>query len=378
MMRYPPDMIDIREVASDADRSAARDLAQRCFPFPLRLLPGKPKRAYAAWQGDTMVGAVYLKTVRAGSRRVGIVEWIFADASVRGQGVAGVLCDRALGAFAAEGITDVAAAIRDDNTSSWSLFARRGFVNTPFSTAARRWGLGGLLIVLSASYLIVSIGLNLWVGTTDGAGAEAARDGRLPPDGAPRGHNHLPGAARSTGGDIAAFVAVNTGAMAIGAALQYGSGARFMVAAVALVAIGRLLGGWLGAPRGWRFDFSRGGALVLLGNAPFGTWIPMPGFWHPPAARWRVGDERRGAGRSAFGALLAIAVLALMGTILRDAATGAWQTFGAFLRPYALLVLFIDGNPLIDAYGGVRVLRWNRLAYGLLAAAAIAVAIVYR
>lgn len=101
-------------------------VAQKAFGYGVKLvIPQKNIWGFYAHHGDTVVGAVYLKKTAPNE---GILDWIFVDPEVHGHQLGKRLADAGFKAMDDSGLTRQFALVRDDNTASWNMFAKQGYV----------------------------------------------------------------------------------------------------------------------------------------------------------------------------------------------------------------------------------------------------------
>lgn len=90
--------------------------------------------------GGEVVGGTVLRTFTTGGRRIGVVDYVFADPQRAPRGTGSALRDAGLDWFAEMGADDVVASIEPLNTASESLHRAGGFAPLPWRSQAARWG----------------------------------------------------------------------------------------------------------------------------------------------------------------------------------------------------------------------------------------------
>ena len=344
----------IRKVQADEEARALRSIGRRSFHPVLSLILPKPRWAYGAFEDGRCLGGVLLK--RVGD--VGLIDWIFIGRADRGRGLAKQLLQQALEAFRLEGITTVAASVRDDNTASWNLFADRGLRAVSPIELIRQVGLGSALRMGLVSFKVFAYGFDLWVGSLLRA---------LEPRGQEQAHvsDTAPGNGYTT---LLWHLGLNL--LPAVAAIWLGSNAPLdWFLALGLLILVRLGFAYAGARVFFgsvRLRAARGGYAVAIISHLVGGLLFHPAYWHPRVARWREPEHRSGLG---FSALLGVA--GMMGITF-----GASLLFSRGLLPSRFLaglaeaaadagklILIMELQPLFEAWSGPRILRWSPWIY---------------
>jgi hypothetical protein len=142
----------------------------------------------------------------------------------------------------------------------------------------------------------------------------------------------------------------------------------------------RLAARWQGLSvrhRVWEaaFPLSAGVALML------GWFLPAPGSVYPRGAAWRYRDLLSKLGPTAFAGTSAVLIFAWsVWALLRfgwsspEIATGLHATYAAGM-PLVLLEVLLPFFPFAS-FNGRRIWDWSRPAWGVLAAAALALLLV--
>lgn len=356
-------MVEILQAEGPEELKEAQRIARRSFPAVMAPLISRPKWAYLAVVDGRPLAGLILKSVRGRDGiTIGIIEWIFVLPEARGQGLASRLIERGLAAFDERGIEHMTAWIRDDNTPSWNLFARRGFRFTPFWKAVLPLGFKGFLRSLGGA--MFARGLDPWM--------------RVPQT--PVSHPSGSPGPRSGGFPANLMITLAVPGLTVfgGALLQAGS-VRYAAAVCALVLgvlILRVLAGGLAAGgmrgtdsrAGTAMHAVRGGFLVTLMVGISGFLLPIPHYWQPATRIWREQDYRRSLGRSNLATILATAA-AVWGLFLLHAASPGIRPAATHAAVITSGILLIDAQPWNLAWAGPRVLRWSPLAWGFCAVA---------
>lgn len=359
-------MVEILQADGPDELTEAQRIARRSFPALVAPLISRPKWAYLAVVDDKPLAGIILKSVQGRDGiTIGIVEWIFVLPEARGQGLASRLVERGLAAFGERGIEHMTAWIRDDNTPSWNLFARRGFRLTPFRKGVVPLGFQGSLRSLGGA--MFSRGLDTWMRTPQTPLSQPSKS-----------QQHRSG---SLVGNLLFALGIPAIAVMAGALLQ-GLGVWYALAVTALVSgviilrllVGRMAAGDMrGADHnpGVALHSVRGGFLVTLIVGLSGILLPVPHYWQPKARVWREQDYRSPLGRSNLGTLLATAA-GSWGLLLLTATVPALRGAATHAAVITAGMLAVDAQPWNTAWAGPRVLRWSPLAWGIAALVAAA------
>ena len=342
----------ISKIDSDDDARTLSRLAIEIFGFGSEVIvPKRPKWAYVARNDDgEIVGGVILKQLGAG---VGIVDFIFVASKGRGQGLGPKLLDIGVKALDDAGCTKQLALIRDDNTPSWNMFAKRGYVvpsifKVLFGGSFRSF-LYSLLMVFALT------GYSLWMRDPGASQSTVDPDARL----------------RLKGG---LFIAVPF-AVFVGAALgRFGAfGPEWLLSAIGMVAGVSVVRILLTYPFARAFGpveyrLSHGGGILTIVNAFIGSWWPHLGFWAPRDQFWHVSQFKRHEGMAALvGWIVTLLIYPLSFLIpIEGIAEG--------VRGLSIPVLIYQAVPVFPFEGmdGFRVRQWSPPLYFVGLAATLA------
>ena len=358
--------IEIREMRGDDEARELRRVGRRAFHPVFSLILPKPKWAYGLFEDGVCLGGVILKQIGT----IGLVDWIFLSKAARGRGLAKRLVVAALDAFAEQGLTKVAALVRDDNTASWNLFAARGLKAVTPLDLIRQLGIRDAVRISFASNMVVAYGFDLWLGSL-----EDALDPSAP--------EHVSLEDTASGNFLTTLLwhlSLNL-LPAIAVVWRHNESPVYWAIALSALILGRLLFAYLGTIplfRRVRLRAGRGGYIIAVPNQLLGGLLFHPAFWHPAVPRWREPDCRSGLGVSAslgvIGTMGLIAVSSLLlarGTLQSTMAIGIAGT----IVQAGKLILIMELQPLFEAWSGRRILRWSLIAYFAVLAAGVAVII---
>ncbi|MFW5728764.1 MAG: N-acetyltransferase family protein [Spirochaetota bacterium] len=351
------------------DKRALRRLAARAFGPATGFMVSPEQGGHVALDGGRVVGATVLKVFTAGSRRIGLVDFIMVDPAAQSQGIASRLNELAHAWFAEREADALLALVEGYNQSSSKLFQSRGYRRLTLAEQLRVFGAGTLRVWL-ASFYVVAVGSFLWYRE---AGADADRP-------APDPERTRPSSLAGVG----AAVLINAFCMSL-VYLAGGLPWTVPLAPAAIVGIPAVLIGvrtlvmaLVARARGLevRFDAWTGGLPLGLVVGAIGGYVPLPGNVYPRARSYRYRDVLPAIGPASFAAGFALVLLhvALMVVDLPLSAP-AW---GEPLRGFALSVIFpvilvdllLPSFPLWG-YLGRQVWNWSCVAWGAIAVAAV-------
>lgn len=346
--------ITVREIRLGEEK-AVQMIGQRAFNGMEALLVPKPKprAALVAERDGVVVGAVLYKFFQAGKHKVGYIDYGFVDPDYHGQGVGNVLYKAAIDFLWSQGCDAVTALVKDDNVGSWSLLMKNGLNRVSLPSLVRQFGLSGALAHYFSNPFCMGVGMDYYV---------ALREGPCPS-----------GKGDSTKQVGAYFLANAIFLVAIGLA------GRENLLATAAVYLFLLAGGvifsYLGtrfSQRDWAFRHCNGGgaigAFLIISRGLF----PMVGRWYP--TKYESSPEfRRDMGLSALTEWLFL----LFSTALAILFSGQHVAMRILMQLGTSLLIFrmIPVYPF-ESYGSLRVFKWNKWIYGLMAVCSLVVVIL--
>jgi len=136
-----PGEVTIRPLEPE-ESSAFRAVARRAFGLLDSIsfsIEGDRVVVAVATDGE-VVGGTVLRTFMAGGRRVGVVDWVFADPQRAPRGTGAALRDAGLAWFEEVGADESFASIEPLNTASEALHRAGGFSPIPWRVQVARWG----------------------------------------------------------------------------------------------------------------------------------------------------------------------------------------------------------------------------------------------
>lgn len=334
------------------EAAPVQKLGRRSFEALESLWVTRPKQALVAVAGERIVGAIIYSLMRSGSKKLGYIDFAFVDPAFHGQGIGGRLYRAATEHLWSLDCDAITALVKDDNVGSWGLFLKNGFARVSLPEFARRLGWGELLRQFFATPLGVAVGMEVYLAVRDGRAEEK----------------------RGTAGQLLAYGLANLFLLLFVLLRVPADPAAFSLAYLTQLG-GGVLAGYAGAVcsrRNWRFRLNSGGGLICALVNTFGGVFPMVGNWYPE----RYDDTPAFRRDMARGALLAwILTLLLTATPLLFGRDIAYLRYlGQIGLPF--LVYRVLAFYPFESFGGRRVLRWNRWAYGVLAALSAAVVVM--
>jgi ribosomal protein S18 acetylase RimI-like enzyme len=351
------------------DKRALKSLAARAFGPTGGGMVSLEEGGHVALDGAGVVGATVLKVITAAGGRIGLVAWIMVDPAAQGRGIASRLNELAHEWFAERDVDALLAMVEGYNQSSSKLFQSRGYRRLTLAGQLRAFGVGTLRVWL-ASFYVVSIGHFLWY-----------RDARTEPDAS--ASDTEPGRPSSLAG-LGAAILINALLMSLVYLLRGLpwtiplAPAAIVGVPVVLVGVRTIVMALVARARGIEVRFSawNGGLPLGLVVGATGGYVPLPGTIYPRAQSYRYRDVLAAIGPASLAAGLALVLLHAGLTVLElPVSAPAWlaqvQRFALSLFvPVILVDLLLPFFPLWG-YLGRQVWNWSRVAWGVLAVAAV-------
>jgi GNAT superfamily N-acetyltransferase len=318
------------------DNRSIRTLAKKVFGWGVGLfIPTKHLWGFYVEDGHHIIAAVLMEKV---SKNEGILSWVFVDEKARGYRLASQLIERAVTTMDEAGLTTQFACVRDDNTSSWSMFYKKGYKVLPLFHTLFRYSIKSLMY--RVNYAMVS-GYSIWV--KDEKKATVPTYPRFP------------------------IIRTLLSSLILGGSLALFGLRSFEFLFVALITVigltlGRMLVSFIIARRygPLRWMPSQGGFLLsLLIALMTSAWFPNFGFFVPKADIWNIKDFNRYVGHQSFASWFLL-IVAFIGV-----AYSLPTYFEGGLNLVLMLVLLYQ-IPIafpFDSFDGSKVWRWNKLAY---------------
>ncbi len=153
--------MQIREMRPE-EAKAVGAISRRAFgPIQSLFFSLKGHVLVAERDGDLLGGTVLTMFKLSRGRKGGLVDWIFTDPKVHGQGAGQALTEAAIAYFEDEGCTDMFASVEGYNPSSGKLFATRGFGILSPGAQFRRFGMG-IFAMWYHTFHFMDLGHFLW------------------------------------------------------------------------------------------------------------------------------------------------------------------------------------------------------------------------
>jgi len=314
-------------------------LAVQVFgPLSAMVVPKCPTWGYYIQnQDDEIVAGIILKKV---SSNEGVIEWIFVNPKARGHQLGPLLLDAGIQALNKEGLIKQFALVRDDNTSSWNMFANKGFQVT--SLFKLLFGYSKASFIYRFFLIFVISGYSFWI-----------YDESLP-----RNTSLRPKFSLIKSILFALFIGAAVSLFSI-KGLEY-----FYFGLIAVVGItclrilfnypfARLFGKV-------KFNHSQGGAIISIFEALIlGIWWPHFGYFVPIEPIWKEKSFRKYKGMASFASWLSV-IGGFVGLFYIFP-----ESFQAGLKPFLIPILIYQALPFIPFEGmdGYRVFSWNKWFY---------------
>lgn len=312
------------------------EVAEKAFGTFVRLMiPKKNLWGFYALQGDTVLGAVYIKEI---APKEGVLEWIFVDPKAHGLSIGKKLAEAGFKAMKKRGLTRQFALVRDDNTASWNMFAKEDYKQVSVIKS-----LFGYHIKSFPERFMYSMAdhYSIWV-----------KDERF---------QDVPVHPRK-------FALLKTLLFAawIGASLSLFTlrGVEFFWIALAMVpavTFVRMIAGYPLARRYGpvRYDAPQGGTSLAFLLAFIGTWWPTFGMYVPSEDYWKDRDFLPYAAWSRFASWMSMILVFIAASVFM---TGPFESGLNFYLAFIIGVQIIPFFPL-DGMDGSVVLKHSKLLY---------------
>lgn len=151
----------------DHEHDQAVKVARSCFPLFFRPFIRRFTHAVIAVDEHQVVGGAAYALLQYGKHRVGYLEWGFVEKAYRGRRIGRNLYEKAHHAMMDSGCKSMCALVSDDNTASWRLFDRLGYKRTTVFELVRLYGLVTALLLYFRTMWAFSFGASLWLYTGD-------------------------------------------------------------------------------------------------------------------------------------------------------------------------------------------------------------------
>ena len=365
--------ITIRPMRAD-EKKTVHGIMRQSFPLIQQWFFSWTPNVLVAERDRQLLGATVLKLFPLpGNRKGGLVYWVFTAPEARGLGMGQRLIEAALQFFEEQGCDEIMACVEGFNTSSNKLFATRGFSILSPGQQLRRYG-SGVFSVWARIFHFIDIGHFVW-----------ARPAAERPDSPTV--QRCPELVEGWWGSVVANVLIALLALWRGSGFRGFDPYAFLALPLMVILFFGLRDlamrftarryGLAVRYRAWESGFPLSLAIAL----GLGRLFPMPGAVYPTSDRWRYRDLLPRLGCIALaGALPALALtwgawaLSRFGALPPGVET--WLGYAGFIgKPLALFDVALPFFPFAS-FNGRRIWDWNRVAWGILAVAAVAVFLV--
>jgi predicted N-acetyltransferase YhbS len=158
-MAVGKDAVTIRDLHLE-ELSLVRELGKRAFSLPMGLLMAatvSPQGLVAEDATGTIIGALTLRTVSVGNRKVGILDWAVVDPPHQGQGIGKALIHQSLVWLPQQGCDKIITTGVDGyNSASWNAAHAQGLRSWPVSQQIREFGWYWFKLLLVIPHIGVS------------------------------------------------------------------------------------------------------------------------------------------------------------------------------------------------------------------------------
>jgi len=346
--------IIIRELQGNEVKEAVK-IARKSFGIVGYVLIRKPKHGLVAVVDDKIAGGVFYYTKNSGSKKIGVVSFLFTDPKFQGHGIAGKLLDECIGVLWGEGCDGLVTYVQDDNVGSWAAFEKRGFVKTTLLKSAK--ALGGSAAMKSQLFFTETfafcVGADFYMALPDEVATKkyARKDISIV--------------------QIGLFVLMNLLLLPLIIGRSYDP--VMAIASIAFVLIGTAFAGWIGTwftGRKWNFRLTQGGFLSTAILGIF-TIFPMIGNWYPVKYENTPKCRRDMALNSILIWLFLFAIM-ISNMFIDNLILEGMQNLSAILLIYRCIPILP-----FSSYGSGRVWEWNKPVFGIFAIASILLVFVF-
>ena len=365
----------IREL-KPGEKKELKSVMRRCFGWFASLFFDLGDMAYVYEVDGAIAGGITISSFRIdGTRRGGVVKWVFTLPEARGQGAASLLIHRAMEWFAVQECTHVFACVEGYNTGSSNRFAGLSFRVFSFAEQLRSFGTH-LPQVWLKTFHVIDLGHFLWT-RVQGEAAPEVVDRPSAVD-----SQHAVNSQRAAIGQLAVFGVVMLLHTLVMYLLPLRRGAEVapeylwsVPAALGLIFGLRFGAMWVTAAalklrlryRAWE----TGLLMVAVVSTIFGGIFFAPGGLYPDRSIYRYSDLLSKLGSIA---LSGAAVTLALGWALWVARAGGTVLDGSlvadlmlnYIKVFMIFEVLIPFFPMAS-FNGRRVLDWNRLLWALLA-----------
>lgn len=330
----------ISPIASEDEGKTARAVALKVFgKFAGLLMPSTPRWGFYAHGGEEVVGGVFISQL---SEKEGVLSWIFVDPKAQGHRLGARLLEAGIEAMETKGLTTQFALVKGDNTASWNMFAKNGYVRP--SVWKSLFGYSPKSFMTRLGYAMAG-GYNTWV-----------KDPSL----------------NQTSIHPKRFAVVRSllFSLFVGMALSLFSlrGLEFFALGTAMVAGITALRMIVAYPfaRSYgpvRFDPPQGGTpLSVVLALAFSTWWPSFGTYVPKKDIWKDREFLPYNGAQAFAAWMSMVGVYVIGRLALPA-----YFSGGRIELFLALVMGYNSVPFypFDGMDGAKVLKYSKLLYGI-------------
>lgn len=337
----------IREMRSDEAQQLAK-IGRKAFSFVEGLAVGTPKHAMVAERNGRLVGGIMYRVFPGAGQKAAYISEAFVHPDFHGQGVGKVLYQKTFEALRAQDCAVLSALVKDDNVASFKLFMQNGFVRVSAREALRVLGFTGFLRQYLTTPWLIATGMDLYLSA--------------------------PGAQEKPGGGsaFAAFFLTNTLLLLpLFLRLLHASAQQFSLYALAycmllaLFILPRLIGARASALP-YKLRLNNGGSLTTLLLGFLGNTFPMNANWFPDQYENTDSFRRKLALPEVVKWCIFLPLPLLHFTQI------PFLSALAQISAYWLLFMALPLYPF-EAFGAGRVLRYNKILYGVLAALSLVV-----
>lgn len=301
------------------------------------IIPKKKVWGFYAHDNDNVVGAVFIKKL---SDDEGVLDWIFVDPIAQGHRLGALLMDQGLAALEDAGLKKQFALVRDDNTASWNMFAKRGYKEPSLFYTMTQFSFKSMLY---RQFYAMVAGYSIWV-----------KDDRL------ADYPMHPKKRMIVKTLLFSLFLGSSLSLFSLRGLEYFMAATVMVFSVTLVRIivsfpfARLSGPV-------RFDAPQGGLILSALLGMMGTWWPTFGSFVPKKDIWDIRNYAKYDIWAQFFAWMSLLGLYVLSYYFIP------ELFTQAVQFYLMFIIIIQGFPFfpLDGMQGARIYRFNKGLYML-------------
>lgn len=336
-------MIVIRKMEASESKEVKK-IAAKAFGFGIeRLFVSEPKEAMVALLDDKIVGGINTKYITSGKHKIGYYDTAFIDPNYHGQGIGKLLYEKTTEQFWKDKCTALSALVKDDNVASWKLFLNNGLKQVNILEVIKHLGFIATLKLYFTTPYFIGNGMEHYFTVKD----RTVESKKI-----------------NTVKQIMLFLLANILILLAGAFTR--SNMIPFIAIIMVILLGSIGFGYIGTKltkEKWNYRLNSCGAVLCVFITFLGNVFPLIGNWYPNKYTNSL-KFRRNMGIVALCEWIYMMGITLTGILLKDSnyVFRLFADVGALLLVYKIIFVYP-----FEAFGGNRVLGWNKGIYAVCA-----------